>query len=86
MTMDESESLVPLKVRLDALEALVKGVPASYDENAPTVTSPSQSVMTRMQNTREVLERLGQESEGIKRLLNGCTSHVTYHCTMLTSR
>lgn len=70
--MDVSDSIMPLTLRLQALEAQVKGVSAAYDLQPTASTSSTQTITRRMQNTREVLERISQESDGLKRLLNGC--------------
>ncbi|KAK1922251.1 hypothetical protein DB88DRAFT_497673 [Papiliotrema laurentii] len=77
--MTSVDALIPLTIRLQSLEAQVKGVSESYDaDHAPTTitgrqtpASRAQTVMRRMQNTKEVLDRLAQESDGLKRLLDG---------------
>jgi hypothetical protein len=80
--MTSVDALIPLTIRLQSLEAQVKGVSESYDADhapttitgKPTPASRAQTVMRRMQNTKEVLDKLAQESDGLKRLLDGCES------------
>jgi hypothetical protein len=70
------DALVPLQIRLQSLEAQIKGVPLSYDadpaSSSSTPVSSTGSIIRRIRNTQETLERISQESEALKRLLSGC--------------
>lgn len=74
-----SSSLLPLELRLRTLEAQLFGVPSSLlsDPDSPSSTSPSAlstpPVTRRILNVAQGLHQLGESSDGVKRLLEGCT-------------
>ena len=67
---------MPLTTRLNALEAQIKGVPASYDGETTTTAQTRQPITRRVAALDERLERIGQESDALKRLMEGCEPNL----------
>ena len=65
----EADALVPLTLRLNRLEAQIRGdsFPSAPDQK-PT------HVIRQMRIAQETLETVGHESDALKRLLAGCES------------
>lgn len=74
-----TSSLLPLELRIRILEAQLFGVPSSLlsDPNSPSPTSTSArttpAITHRIRNVEQCLHQLGESSDGVKRLLEGCT-------------
>ena len=72
------DPLVPLTLRVQRLESQVIGAPSSYDVDRTFHSSSgfggpgARSVTRRVQGIQDGLERVGGESEALKRLLKGC--------------
>ena len=71
----EADALVPLTLRLNRLEAQIRGDSfASAPDQKPT------HVIRQMRIAQETLETVGHESDALKRLLAGCESgFLVYH-------
>ena len=67
--------LLPLDLRLRSLESQILGVPPSISSPAPTIDVKKWSITRRLRDLQDGLERLTGDSEGLKRLLAGCTSY-----------
>lgn len=73
-----TSSLLPLELRIRILESQLFGVPSSVlsDPNSPSPTSTSArtpAITHRIRNVKQCLDQLGESSDGVKRLLEGCT-------------
>ena len=74
-----TSSLLPLELRLRTLEAQLFGVPPSLLSDPDSLSSTSPSALSTPAVTRRILSvaqglhQLGESSDGVKRLLEGCT-------------
>lgn len=74
-----TSSLLPLELRIRILETQLFGVPSSLlsDPDSPSPTSTSTrttpAITHRIRNVEQCLHQLGESSDGVKRLLEGCT-------------
>lgn len=66
--------LLPLTLRLNALEAQVHGFPSARPEAGPSRQRP---ITRRLTEINETLDGLCGESEALKRLLSGCEPGTT---------
>ncbi|WWC64832.1 uncharacterized protein I303_107446 [Kwoniella dejecticola CBS 10117] len=83
-TKNQNQSpLLPLDIRLRAIEAQLYGVPpslasSSSSEDKSTLSSPGsrKSVIRQVRESQDAFERLSRESEGIKRLIEGYDQYL----------
>jgi len=68
----EAQALIPLTLRIQSLEAQIKGVPSDAAGSASNGETAVPHIIKQMRVTQETLERVGQDSEALKRLLAGC--------------
>ncbi|WWC72240.1 uncharacterized protein I206_106202 [Kwoniella pini CBS 10737] len=72
MTAKTESPLIPLDIRLRTIEAQVYGLPSSFSENSSKRSETSnKSVIRQIRESQETFDRLSNESEGIKRLIQG---------------
>ncbi|WRT69998.1 uncharacterized protein IL334_006991 [Kwoniella shivajii] len=77
--MPAAESpLLPLDIRVRTLEAQLYGVPSSVLDHIPLEGKGQTPIpaIRRLREAEDVFERLGNESEGLKRLLEGYNQYL----------
>lgn len=72
--LSPSDSLLPLELRILTLEHQILGASAlSLEDNEAGPSQPSHASITRrLSSVQDDIDRLGQKSEAVKRLLTGC--------------
>ena len=77
--MDHSSSVIPLELRLRALQHQILGSSESFDP--PPVAGPSRPITRQLTDIQDTLDRIKHSSEALKRFLNHCGSGVVFHGT-----
>ena len=78
MTEGDMDALIPLEIRLGVLESQIRGSDESgNDVKVRNGKEGSSGLLQRVQSVHEALERVSKDSEGLKRLFQGCEWSLT---------